>query len=196
MITLIATIVLLGVLIFIHELGHYLAARSIGVRVERFSIGYPPRLMAFTSIKDGWKFQFFFYRKNEKGKLEWGPIKTTSITRSGRKGTGTEYCFAIIPFGGYVKVAGIIDESMYSTYKHEPYELMSKPKWQQIWFMSAGVIMNTLLAFVIFTGLSYSSGKPIISNEPVINELLPGLPADIAGLKSGDKIKMVEGKIF
>jgi len=69
MITLIATIVLLGVLIFIHELGHYLAARSIGVRVERFSIGYPPRLMAFTSIKDGWEFQFFFYRKNEKGKL-------------------------------------------------------------------------------------------------------------------------------
>ena len=53
MTTLIATIVLLGVLIFIHELGHYLAARSIGVRVERFSIGYPPRLMAFTSIKDG-----------------------------------------------------------------------------------------------------------------------------------------------
>ena len=94
MTTLIATIVLLGVLIFIHELGHYLAARSIGVRVERFSIGYPPRLMAFTSIKDGWEFQFFFYRKNEKGKLKWGPIKTTLIRRSRRKGTGTEYCFA------------------------------------------------------------------------------------------------------
>ena len=194
MTTLIATIVLLGVLIFIHELGHYLAARSIGVRVERFSIGYPPRLMAFTSIKDGWEFRFFFYRKNEKGKLEWGPIKTTLITRPGRKGTGTEYCFAIIPFGGYVKVAGMIDESMDATYKHEPYELMSKPKWQQIWFMSAGVIMNTLLAFVIFTGLSYSIGKPNISNAPVINELVPELPADIAGLQSGDKIKMVEGK--
>ena len=102
MTTLIATIILLGVLIFIHELGHYLAARSIGVRVERFSIGYPPRLMTFTSIPDGWEFRLFFYRKNDEGKLAWGPIKSTTISRPGRKGSGTEYCFAVIPFGGAV----------------------------------------------------------------------------------------------
>ena len=193
MITLIATIILLGVLIFIHELGHYLAARSIGVRVERFSIGYPPRLMTFTSIPDGWEFRFFFYHKNEDGKWAWGPVKSTSISHPGRKGSGTEYCFAVIPFGGYVKVAGVIDESMDATFEHKPYELMSKTKLQQIWFMSAGVIMNTLLAFIIFTGLSNYSGKPIISNEPVINELLPGLPAEISGLNSGDVIKEIEG---
>ena len=74
MTTLIATIVLLGVLIFIHELGHYLAARSIGVKVERFSVGYPPRLMTLTSIPDGWEFRFFFYRRNDEGKIEWGPF--------------------------------------------------------------------------------------------------------------------------
>ncbi|MBT3479386.1 MAG: RIP metalloprotease RseP [Candidatus Marinimicrobia bacterium] len=193
MTTLIATIILLGVLIFIHELGHYLAARSIGVRVERFSIGYPPRLMTFTSISDGWEFRFFFYHKNEDGKWAWGPVKSTSISRPGRKGSGTEYCFAVIPFGGYVKVAGVIDESMDATFEHKPYELMSKTKLQQIWFMSAGVIMNTLLAFIIFTGLSNYSGKPVISNEPVINELLPGMPAEISGLKSGDEIKAIEG---
>jgi len=193
MTTLIATIVLLGVLIFIHELGHYLAARSIGVKVERFSVGYPPRLMTLTSIPDGWEFRFFFYRRNDEGKIEWGPFLSKMISVSGRKGTGTEYCFAVIPFGGYVKVAGVIDESMDTNIDHKPDELMSKSKWKQIWFMSAGVIMNTVLAFVIFTGLSNHTGKPVISKEPVINELLPGLPADMAGLKSGDIIKAIEG---
>ena len=194
MTTLIATIILLGVLIFIHELGHYLAARSIGVRVERFSVGYPPRLMTFTSVPDGWEFRLFFYRKNDEGKLAWGPIKSAIISRPGRKGSGTEYCFAVIPFGGYVKVAGVLDESMDATFEHKPYELMSKAKWKQIWFMSAGVIMNTLLAFFIFTGLSNYTGKPIVSVEPIISELLPGMPADIAGLKTGDVIEKIEGK--
>ncbi len=194
MTTLIATIILLGVLIFIHELGHYLAARSIGVRVERFSVGYPPRLMTFTSIPDGWEFRLFFYRKNKDGKLLWGPIKSTTISSPGRKGSGTEYCFAVIPFGGYVKVAGVIDESMDKTFDHKPHELMSKAKWKQIWFMSAGVIMNTLLAFIIFTGLSNYMGKPVVSQAPIISELLPGMPADIAGLQSGDVIKRIEGE--
>ena len=194
MTTLIATIILLGVLIFIHELGHYLAARSIGVRVERFSVGYPPRLMTFTSIPEGWEFRLFFYRKNKDGKLLWGPIKSTTISSPGRKGSGTEYCFAVIPFGGYVKVAGVIDESMDKTFDHKPHELMSKAKWKQIWFMSAGVIMNTLLAFIIFTGLSNYMGKPVVSQAPIISELLPGMPADIAGLQSGDVIKRIEGE--
>ena len=159
MTTLLAAIVLLGVVIFIHELGHYLAARSIGVKLERFSVGYPPRLITLTSIKDGWEFRLFFYKKNSEGKFEWGPIKTISINVPGRKGTNTEYCFAVIPFGGYVKVAGIIDESMDTKLEYKPYELMSKPKWQQIWFMSAGVIINTVLAFFIFIDIIKNSSS-------------------------------------
>ena len=194
MTTLLAAIVLLGVVIFIHELGHYLAARSIGVKVERFSVGYPPRLITLTSIKDGWEFRLFFYKKNSVGKFEWGPIKTISINVPGRKGTNTEYCFAVIPFGGYVKVAGIIDESMDTKLEYKPYELMSKPKWQQIWFMSAGVIMNTVLAFFIFMGLYNYTGKPTVSNKPIINEILPETPAFNAGFKPGDQITSIENK--
>ena len=194
MTTLLAAIVLLGVVIFIHELGHYLAARSIGVKVERFSVGYPPRLITLTSIKDGWEFRLFFYNKNSEGKFEWGPIKTISINVPGRKGTNTEYCFAVIPFGGYVKVAGIIDESMDTKLEYKPYELMSKPKWQQIWFMSAGVIMNTVLAFFIFMGLYNYTGKPTVSNKPIINEILPETPAFNAGFKPGDQITSIENK--
>ncbi|MFL3025807.1 MAG: RIP metalloprotease RseP [Candidatus Neomarinimicrobiota bacterium] len=194
MTTLLAAIVLLGVVIFIHELGHYLAARSIGVKVERFSVGYPPRLITLTSIKDGWEFRLFFYKKNSERKFEWGPIKTISINVPGRKGTNTEYCFAVIPFGGYVKVAGIIDESMDTKLEYKPYELMSKPKWQQIWFMSAGVIMNTVLAFFIFMGLYNYTGKPTVSNKPIINEILPETPAFNAGFKPGDQITSIENK--
>jgi regulator of sigma E protease len=196
MTTLFAAIVLLGVVIFIHELGHYLAARSIGVKVERFSVGYPPRLITLTSIKDGWEMRFFFYKKNSKEKLEWGPVKTIYIKVPGRKGTNTEYCFAVVPFGGYVKVAGIIDESMDAKLEYKPYELMSKSKWKQIWFMSAGVIMNTVLAFFIFMGLYNYTGKSVISNEPVINEIIPDTPAFNAGFKSGDKISSIEGNLI
>ncbi|MEC9448334.1 MAG: RIP metalloprotease RseP [Candidatus Neomarinimicrobiota bacterium] len=194
MTTLFAAIVLLGVIVFVHELGHYLAARSIGVKVERFSVGFPPRLMTFTSVKNGWKFRLFFYKKNKSGKYKWGPIYESNILVKGRKGTTTEYCLAIIPFGGYVKVAGIIDESMDTKYDNKPYELMSKPKWKQIWFQSAGVIMNLILAFIIFTGLSNYSGMIVPSKMPIINEVIENMPADQSGLKAGDVIKAVNGK--
>ena len=194
MTTLFAAIVLLGVIVFVHELGHYLAARSIGVKVERFSVGFPPRLMTFTSVVNGWEFRLFFYKKNKLGKYKWGPIYESIISIPNRKGTSTEYCLAIIPFGGYVKVAGIIDESMDSKYENKPYELMSKPKWKQIWFQSAGVIMNLVLAFIIFTGLSNYSGKIIASDQPIINEIVSDFPAEKYGLKVGDNIQSVNGK--
>ena len=103
---------------------------------------------------------------------------------------------SMLPFGGYVKVAGIIDESMDAKLEYKPYELMSKPKWQQIWFMSAGVIMNTILAFFIFMGLYNYTGRPVSSNEPIINEVIADTPAFNAGFKSGDKITSIEGSLI
>ena len=79
-------------------------------------------------------------------------------------------------------------------YDKKPYELMSKPKWKQIWFQSAGVIMNLVLAFIIFTGLSNYSGKIIASDQPIINEIVSDFPAEKYGLKVGDNIQSVNGK--
>lgn len=194
MTTLWAAIVVLGVLILVHELGHFLAARSIGVRVDRFSIGFPPRLLSFTSVDDGWEFRLFFYRRDESGKLSWGPIKNALLSRSGNKGSLTEYCFAVLPLGGYVRVAGVIDEGLDDTIENQPYELMSKPKWAQIWFMSAGILMNIILAYVLFTGVAWYTGAPETSNEPVIAELIEGMPAQEAGLKTGDRVIQINNE--
>jgi regulator of sigma E protease len=176
------------VIVIIHELGHFFAARSVGVRVDRFSIGFPPRLFTVNSIDGGFEINLFFYKKNEMDKINWDIVKTWNINIPERKGSGTEYCFAIVPLGGYVKLAGMIDESMDGTIQNEPYELMSKPVWAQIWVMSAGVIMNILLAFVIFTSLAWYQGVPTSENKPVIYSVEEDSPAKNANLLPGDKI--------
>ena len=148
------------ILVFIHELGHYLAARSVGMRVEKFSVGFPPRFLSFTSQSGGWHFKLFFYRKNEKGKLVWAPVFEKFLTEKNKEGSGTEYCLALLPLGGYVKVSGILDESMDPNSTGADYEYQSKKTWQKLWFTSAGVIFNFILAFVILT-FSYSdNGYP------------------------------------
>ena len=188
MTTILAFIFVLGVIVIIHELGHFFAARSVGVRVDRFSIGFPPRLFTVNSVDGGFEINLFFYKKNEMDKISWDIIKTWNINIPERKGSGTEYCFAIVPLGGYVKLAGMIDESMDGTIQNKPYELMSKPVWAQIWVMSAGVIMNILLAFVIFTSLAWYQGVPTSEDKPVIYSVEEDSPAYNANLLSGDKI--------
>jgi len=192
MTTILAFIIVLGVIVMVHELGHFFAARSVGVRVDRFSIGFPPRLMTITSVPNGFEIKLFFYRKDQDGKISWGPINNWTVKKPGRTGTGTEYCLAIIPLGGYVKMAGMIDESMDGTIENKPYELMSKPVWAQIWVMSAGVIMNILLAFIIFAGVAWNQGIPVPKDDPVIHSLINDMPAKNMGLLPGDRILSVD----
>ncbi len=196
MTTLGAAILVLGVLILVHELGHFFAARSVGVRVDRFSIGFPPRLITLTSVDNGWNFKLFFYKRDDSGKLVWGPIKESVLSVEGRVGSGTEYCLALIPFGGYVKMAGTIDESLDPTIKNKPYELMSKSRLAQTWVMSAGILMNIVLAFILFTGIVWNTGLPEASDEPVVHEIVPELPADKAGLKIGDRITAIDDVVI
>lgn len=191
MTTLWATIIVLGVLVTVHELGHFLAARSVGVRVDRFSIGFPPRLITFTSLRNGWLFRLYFY-KRENNKIVWCPIIEKTIGNINRKGSNTEYCLAIVPLGGYVKMAGTIDESLDDNISFAEDELMSKTFFQQVWVMSAGVIMNILLAFILFTGIAKYMGIPELSNEPVIAQLVPEMPAEEAGLQKGDQIIAID----
>ena len=182
-----AFIILLGVLVTIHEFGHFIAARSVGIRVERFSVGVPPRLFSITSIDGGFLLNIFFF-KLVNGKLKWHPIVSKKIKKGNRTGSKTEYVIALLPLGGYVKMAGMIDESMDTNINYKSDEFQSKTLFQKIWVLSAGVIMNTILAIIVFSLLGFYNGTPKTNDEPIVFELQENMPAEKAGMLPGDRI--------
>ena len=142
-------------LVFFHELGHFLAAKLMGVRVERFSIGFPPRIF-------------------------------------GKKIGDTDYCISAIPFGGYVKMSGMIDESLDKETTGADYEFNSKPVWKRVVIITAGVIMNFIIAIIIITSLNYSQGKNILPYTEVGAIGTEGV-AQKVGFKVKDKILTING---
>lgn len=192
MIYILAFIVLIGVIVFVHELGHYLAARSVGVGVERFSIGMPPNFVDFTKTKKGLIIDiYFFVLKN--GKVKWQKIYSTTLL-SFNTPSETIFTIGLLPLGGYVKMKGILDESMDSEFKGEKDELESKNSLQKIWVMSAGVIMNLILTFFVFTLIGNLQGDTKIENpNTTIDYIVPDQPAYNAGLQVGDSFIAIEG---
>ena len=101
---------------------------------------------------------------------------------------GTEYGIGLFPLGGYVKVAGVIDESMDSEFTGAPDEFRSKNTLEKIWIMSAGVIMNFLLAILIFSHLTYHNGINDADSRAIVGQVLQEYPAESLGLQAGDEI--------
>lgn len=110
----------------------------------------------------------------------------------------TVYGIGWLPLGGYVKIAGMVDESMDTEQlksEPQPWEFRSKPAWQRLIIMLGGVIVNFVLAFVIFIGMTYLYGDSYISNNDVKDGIWVQNPILLdAGLKTGDKIVAVDGK--
>ena len=187
MIYILAFIVLIGVIVFVHELGHFWAARSVGVGVERFSVGMPPNFVDFTKTKEGLIVDIFFFVFKDK-KIQWSKVYTKTFT-SFTTPSETVYTIGLLPLGGYVKMKGILDESMDSEFKGSDDELESKNALQKIWVMSAGVIMNIILTFFVFVLIGNLQGDTVLeSNDTVIDYVVPEQSAEIAGIISGDKI--------
>jgi len=158
MVTILSFVLVIGIVICVHELGHFLAAKAVGIRVERFSLGYPPRMI-------------------------------------GKKVGDTDYCISWLPLGGYVKMAGMIDESLENPEKitGAADEFMSKRSWQKFLVIVAGVVMNFILAAVIYTSITLTEGIPV-AKDPIVEAISPGLPAEQAGIKQGDRILSVGGQ--
>ncbi|PZX95151.1 RIP metalloprotease RseP [Flavobacterium aquariorum] len=110
----------------------------------------------------------------------------------------TEYGIGWLPLGGYVKISGMIDESMdkeQMALPPQPWEFRSKPAWQRLIIMLGGVTVNFILAFIIYIGMAYAYGDSYISNADMKDGLLIENQAMInAGFKSGDKIVAVDGE--
>ncbi len=110
----------------------------------------------------------------------------------------TVYGIGWLPLGGYVKISGMIDESMDSDQmkqEPQPWEFRSKPAWQRLIIMLGGVTVNFILAFVIYIGMTYYYGELFIKNDDIKNGVWVVSPAlEKAGLQTGDKIIAVDGK--
>ena len=109
----------------------------------------------------------------------------------------TEYGVGWLPFGGYAKLAGMVDESMDTEgLKGEPqsWEFRSKPAWQRLIIILGGVMMNVLLAFAIYVGISYTWGEKYISNSEMPYGYDYNAYAEELGFKDGDKIISIGGK--
>ena len=154
-------LIALGILVFVHELGHFLAARLFGMRVDKFSIGFPPKIF-------------------------------------GKQVGDTEYVLGAVPLGGYVKIAGMVDESLddgFAETEPQPDEYRSKPVWQRIVVITAGVIFNLVFAVMVYVGLKAAYGEEYIPAENVeavyVDE---GSIAYDMGLRTGDRLVAANGR--
>ena len=165
----------IGILVFIHEFGHFAAAKLSGMRADVFAIGFGKRLF-------GW---------NKKSGFSFGELPKDF------DGEGhTDYRLSLLPLGGYVKIAGMVDESgdvSFADKEPQPYEFRAKPVWAKIFVITAGVFMNLMLAWVIFWGANFFQGKPITPTT-TIAYVEGGSPSSKSGFMTGDKIISINGK--
>jgi regulator of sigma E protease len=164
----------IGILVFVHEFGHFAAAKLCGMRADVFAIGFGKRLFGWNKIT---RFTFGELPKDFDGQ------------------GNTDYRLCLLPLGGYVKIAGMIDESMdvdFANKEPQPYEFRAKPAWMKAIVITAGVFMNLILSLVIFWGVNFFQSKQI--TKTTIGYVLPKSPADSAGFNTGDKIISVNGK--
>lgn len=110
----------------------------------------------------------------------------------------TEYGIGWLPLGGYVKISGMIDESMdkeQMALPPQPWEFRSKPAWQRLIIMLGGVIVNFILAFIIYIGMAWGYGDNYINNESLTDGIWVTSPVvESAGIKTGDRIVSIDGK--
>lgn len=159
---LVVVVIALGLMVFIHELGHFLAAKWVGVRILTFSFGFGKRLLGV-----------------KHGKLSLGGLQDES--------EGTDYRLSLLPLGGYVKMAGE-DPSQPQT--GDPGEFLARPRWQRFFIVIMGPAMNIVLAVLLLTGLNryHDEEYAFETQQARIGEIAPGSAAARVGLQPGDLI--------
>jgi len=152
LITIVLFFAVLGILVIVHELGHFVTARMANVRVLEFGVGFPPRARVLRSRGE------------------------------------TLYTLNWLPIGGFVKLEGEDGDDA-----GDPRSFSSQPLLTRLWILVAGVLMNVVLAFLIFTAIAWLA-TPMVGSR--VEAVSPDSPAAAAGLQPGDTIVAVDGERY
>jgi regulator of sigma E protease len=178
--TIIIFLIVLSILVFVHELGHFYTARKFGVKCDEFGFGFPPRLC-------GWK------KVNGKRKFFWGSEDIEKI-----KSEDTVFSINYIPLGGFVKIKGEDGEN-----KAEPDSFVAQKIWKRVVILSAGVTMNVFLTiFCLIIALMIGAPQVVDTDDPSLQpedakvqiiSILENSPAKQLALEAGDTIVSLDG---
>ncbi len=180
-ITVIIFIAVLSILVFVHELGHFIVAKRSGMGVHEFGFGFPPRVVGIQ-------------KQNGKWRVVWG--------RKQLSAEETVYSINAIPLGGFVKIMGEDNDVA-----NDPRSFTNKSFGRRFLTLAAGVLMNVLAAWVIFS-IGFMVGLPVALNgvedvprggqftdqQIIIGVVKPNSPAHEAGLKDSDIIMSIDGQ--
>ncbi|MBP5561791.1 MAG: RIP metalloprotease RseP [Muribaculaceae bacterium] len=198
----------LSLLVFVHELGHYMWARIFGIKVEKFYLFFNPW---FTILK--WhprSGKVSFFSRNPKEEKEEGEKKENpqvekifqdedikeepSEKQSWRD---TEYGLGWLPLGGYCSIAGMIDETKDASdlaEEPQPWEFRSKPAWKRLLVMVGGVLNNFIFAILIYAGMVYYWGEDVLPFKNITMGMNFSETAQKAGFVNGDIVVEADGK--
>lgn len=195
-----------AILVIIHEFGHFVFARIFGVRVEKFYIFFDPW---FELMKWKPKKYFSIFGKSKKrpaaepDKERQAAADCASAAKDGNKSRrgsfwgDTEYGIGWLPLGGYCKISGMIDESMDTEQMKlppKPYEFRTKPTWQRLLIMVAGVLFNFLLAILIYAGITWWWGDDYVPFSESKGLIRYSDTAQKYGFRDGDIPLTADGK--
>jgi regulator of sigma E protease len=159
-----AFLFVITLVVFFHELGHFLVARACGVKVDVFSVGFGRELFGWTD------------KTGTRWKVSWLPVG------------------GYVKFAGDANVASLPDPSSAELTMSEAERaqtLMFKPVWQRAAVAAAGPFANFILAILLFTGVMLHNGHTVIA--PIIGDVVKGSPAEEAGIKAGDRVTAIDG---
>ncbi|MBQ0089450.1 MAG: site-2 protease family protein, partial [Prevotellaceae bacterium] len=185
----------LSLLVILHEGGHFFFAKLFHTRVEKFSLFF------------GYKFDIFstyskWFRKligKQPAKVKYIKDKDGNDVPDGYEYEGTEYAIGWIPLGGYVKISGMIDESMDTEQMKQPakpWEFRSKPAYQRLLIMVGGVLVNFLLALFIYSMILFAWGESYVSPKDMTLGMTFNEQAKNLGFKDGDKVIGADDEVF
>ena len=203
----------LTILVVFHEFGHFLFSRLFGVRVEKFYAFFNPRFSLFRIKRVNGKIRVKFFAPNVpesyeqekhfnyegKEEITYKPIDIESLPEDDwrRSPENTEFGVGWVPFGGYCKIAGMIDESMdVASMQQEPkpWEFRTKPSWQRLLIMVGGVLFNLILAFFIYSMVLCKWGDSYIPAQGLKHGMEFNEHAESLGFRDGDVIIATDGK--